>query len=83
MTTDVFKEEHDIISNVISELSKTNVAENFEKTNLDFNIAYMIFDVLESLQLVYWKLEQNQRLLKWAGFLRFAEKYQESLNGKH
>lgn len=44
MGKDYFMEEHDIISQVLSELKKNNITENFEKTNLDFNIAYMVFD---------------------------------------
>jgi hypothetical protein len=56
---DHFMEEHDIISYVLTELKKNNITENLEKTNLDFNIAYMVFDLLESLALVSRKLENN------------------------
>ena len=50
---DKFLEEHEIISIVLNELKQNNITENFEKTNLNFNIAYMVFDILESLFLVH------------------------------
>jgi len=59
MSKDYFMEEHDIINFVLTELKKNNITENFEKTNLDFNVAYIVFDILESLSLVHWKLENN------------------------
>ena len=58
-----YMEENDIINYVLIELKENNVTENLDKTNLDFEVVYMLFDLLEHLGVVTRKLENNQRYI--------------------
>ena len=57
------------------ELKENNVTENLDKTNLDFEVVYMLFDLLEHLGVITRKLENNQRFLMWTGFAQTRKKY--------
>ena len=70
-----YMEENDIINYVLIELKENNVTENLDKTNLDFEVVYMLFDLLEHLGMVTRKLENNQRFLIWSGFSQVKKKY--------
>lgn len=68
-------EENDIINYVLIELKENNVTENLDKTNLDFDVVYMLFDLLEHLGVITRKLDNNQRFLMWTGFAQIRKKY--------
>ena len=54
-----FIEEGDISTFVLQEMFSNNLAESMDKLNLDYNVLYTIFDVLDSLGFVSRKSDST------------------------
>jgi hypothetical protein len=77
---DLFLEENDVINYLLMELKKNKVTENLDKMNLDFNIVYILLDLLDSLGFLTRKIEMNQKYLTWKGLKGFKLKFQDILS---
>ena len=70
-----FVEENDVINYLLIQLNKNKGSNKLDKMTLDFNIVYILLDLLESLGFVNRKLEMNQKFLTWKGFPGFYAKH--------
>ncbi len=71
-------EESDVSNFILQEMINFNLSESMDKLNLDYNVLYTAFDLLDTLGFIQRKSDSSctQRFLTWAGFKRFREKHE-------